>query len=56
MTDEVASLFVRKLQANAEYYAQHPEEIDLMFEDCCNEAAQIEAINRGDRDAIYSVV
>lgn len=52
MTDAIASLFVRKLQADAEYYTQHPEEIDLMFEDCCNEAAQIEAINRGDRDAI----
>lgn len=53
MTDEVASLFMRKLQAGAEYYAQHPDEIDLMFADCCNEVAQIEAINRGDRDAIY---
>nr|DAM46250.1 MAG TPA: hypothetical protein [Caudoviricetes sp.] len=52
MTDAVVSLFVRKLQANAEYYAQHPDEIDLMFEDCFSEAAQIEAIDRGDRDAI----
>ena len=46
MTDAAASLFVRKLQANAEYYAQHPEEIDLMFEDCFSEVAQIEAINQ----------
>ena len=46
MTDAVASLFVRKLQANAEYYAQHPEEIELMYLDCCNETAQIEAINQ----------
>ena len=52
MTDAIASLFVRKLQADAEYYTQHPEEIDLMFEDFCNEVAQIEAINQGDRDAI----
>lgn len=56
MTDAVTSLFIRKLQADAEYYAQHPEEIDLMFADCCHEAAQIEAINRGDRDAIDSRV
>lgn len=56
MTEAIASLFVRKLQADAEYYARHPEEIDLMFADCCNEAAQIEAINRGDRDAIDSRV
>ena len=53
MTDAVASLFVRKLQADAEYYAQHPEEIELMFVDCCNEVAQIEAINRGDANADY---
>ena len=52
MTDAIASLFVRKLQADAEYYARHPVEIGLMFEDCCSEVAQIEAINRGDRDAI----
>ena len=56
MTEAIASLFVRKLQADAEYYARHPEEIDLMFADCCNEAAQIEAIKRGDRDAIDSRV
>ena len=46
MIEAAASLFVRKLQADAEYYAQHPEEIDLMFEDCCSEVAQIEAINQ----------
>lgn len=46
MTEAIASLFVRKLQADAEYYARHPEEIDMMFADCCNEAAQIEAINQ----------
>lgn len=46
MTDAAASLFVRKLQANAEYYVQHPEEINLLYLDCCNEAAQIEAINQ----------
>ena len=52
MTDEVASLFMRKLQASAEYYAKHPDEVSLMLEDCYSEVAQIKAINRGDRDAI----
>lgn len=46
MTDEVASLFMRKLQADAEYYAKHPDEISLMFADCFSEAAQIAEINR----------
>ena len=46
MTDAAASLFARKLQANAKYYVQHPEEINLLYLDCCNEAAQIEAINQ----------
>lgn len=51
MTDDVASLFMRKLQADAEYYAQHPDEVSLMLEDCYSEAAQIAAINRGGADA-----
>ena len=50
MTDDVASLFMRKLQADAEYYAQHPDEVSLMLEDCYSEAAQIAAINQHKAD------
>lgn len=50
MTDEAASLFIRKLQADAWYYATHTDEIDLLFVDCCNEAAQIKAINQHKAD------
>ena len=41
----VESLFLRKLQADSEYYAQHPEEIELMLEDCFGEVQAIAEIN-----------
>ncbi len=50
MTDEVASLFMRKLQAGAEYYAKHPDEVSLMLEDCYSEVAQVMTINQRKAD------